>query len=72
MSHDLQFMRDVLLQMQEEQTNQGQTLARLEGNLDVRVKKLETAQKMNWWTTYVVAPLVGIAHGVCAHYGIKI
>lgn len=72
MSADLQFIKDTLLQMQEEQISQGKVLAELKGNITVRVESLEGSRKLNWWATYVVAPVLGVAHGVAAHYGIRV
>lgn len=72
MSSDIQFVKDTLLQMQEEQVAQGKLLAEMKGNVTARVDSLEHSRKTNFWTTYVVAPLLGIAHAVCAHYGIRV
>lgn len=70
MSQD--FIKDILLQMQEEQAAQGKMLAEMKGNLHVRVESLEGSRRLNWWTTYVVMPVLGIAHAVCAHFGIRV
>ena len=49
---------DLLLQMLEEQTKQGQTLARLEGNIEARVSSLETTDRRQWYMHAVQAVLV--------------
>jgi len=49
---------DLLLQMLDEQTKQGKTLARLEGNIEARVSSLETTNRRQWYIHAVHAVLI--------------
>jgi hypothetical protein len=70
MSKDL--VTDILLQMQEQQQADSRVLHEMKGNIDVRVKKLEDAQRLNWWMTYVVTPAFMLAHAVARQFGVRV
>lgn len=70
MSKDL--TNDLLLQIQEQQQLDSRTLHEMKGNLDVRVKKLEDSQRYNWWTTYVITPVLMLATAVARNFGVKL
>ncbi len=70
MSQDL--LKDILLQMQEQQQVDSRVLHEMKGNLDVRVKKLEDAARLNWWMTYVITPVLLLLHGVARKLGANI
>lgn len=63
---------DLLLQILDQQKKDSDILHELKGDVTVRVIKLEDAAHFNWWTTYVVTPLLMIAHGTARHFGVKI
>ena len=73
MSQD--FSREILLQIQEQQTKDAQTLGRILGSLEgynSRVEKLESAQTRNWWMTVGIAPVLALAHGIARKFGVAI
>ncbi len=63
---------DLLMQLLEAREADSKILHELKGGIEVRVGKLETAASHNWWATYVIVPLFGLAHGIAAHFGVKI
>lgn len=70
MSQD--FVKDVLLQIQEQQLSDSKVLYELKGNMSARVEKLENAATHNWWFTYVVTPILLLASATARHFGVKI
>jgi len=70
MSQDL--IKDILLQMQDQQQKDSQVLHELKGNLTVRVDKLESAQNRQWWMTYVVTPTLVLGHAMARKFGVNI
>ena len=63
---------DLLLQILEQQQSDSKVLHELKGNIDTRVKSLESAAGHNWWMTYVITPCLMIAHGAARHFGVRI
>lgn len=63
---------DLLLQMHEQQMLDSKVLHELKGNMDVRVKKLEDAARLNWYMTYIVTPCLMLAHAVARTFGVKV
>jgi hypothetical protein len=70
MSQDL--VKDILLQIQEQQLIDSRVLHEMKGSITERVKKLEDAHRLNWWMTYVVTPFLMIAHGVARRLGVNV
>jgi hypothetical protein len=69
------FVKDVLLQIQEQQTTDAQTLGRILGAIEgqgLRINKLEAAQSRQWWVSYVITPFSGIAYALAHKFGVKI
>lgn len=70
MSQD--FVKDLLLQIQEQQTADSKVLHELKGNMEPRIKSLENAQTRNWWMTYVVTPVLFLASSTARHFGVRL
>lgn len=73
MSQDL--AKDILLQIQDQQTKDAQTLGQILGKLEgysERVTKLEIDQSRNWWLTVCVAPALAVAHATARKFGVNI
>lgn len=67
--------KDILLQIQEQQTHDAQTLGKILGTLegyDERVNKLEAAQTQTWWLSVCIAPALALGHGVARKFGVNI
>lgn len=73
-----QFLRDLVLQMRDEQVSMTQTLARIEARVEDlsgpqgRVTKLESAQSRQWWVTAAIAPFLTICAAIAKKFGVTI
>ena len=63
---------DLLLQIIDKQYEHSEVLHELKGDISVRVRKLEDAQHLNWWMTYVITPVLMVLHGAARAFGVKI
>jgi hypothetical protein len=63
---------DLLMQILNQQTVDSKTLHELKGTVLSRVEVLESAARNNWWMTYVVTPLLFVAHATARQLGVKI
>lgn len=73
MSQDL--AKDILLQIQDQQTQDAKTLGLILGKLegfDTRVTSLERDQSRNWWLSVCIAPTLALGHGIARKLGVNI
>lgn len=56
-----------------------QAVGRMEGMLDEalksdreRISKIEQSLERQWWMTYVITPMLLVAHGVARKFGVQI
>lgn len=73
MSQDL--AKDILLQIQDQQTQDAKTLGEILGELrgyNTRIVSLEHDQSRNWWLTVCIAPALALGHGIARKLGVNI
>lgn len=66
---------DILLQIQNQQTEDAKTLGLILGKLegfDTRVTSLEKDQSRNWWLAVGIAPALALGHGIARKLGVNI
>lgn len=63
---------DLLCQILENQATDSKLLHEMKGSVHERLNALESAQKWNKITTYIVTPFLMLGTTIARHFGVKI